>query len=77
MQMKAVERLVTSGKQDPQDRMAGRQDSIAVHQYPTPDERTDATQNDPQLVDAERCRWCGHALRVAQSIMSLKGIPGI
>ena len=52
MDMKAVQMLVTPGKQDLQDRMEVRQGGCAVHQHPTPDERADAAQDDPQLVDA-------------------------
>src|SRR6266851_9078074 len=46
-----------------------------VNQHPTPDERTDAAQDDPQLIDAERCSRGSHALRVAQRIIPLKDSP--
>ena len=70
-----MQMLVTPGKQDLQDGMEVRQGRIAAHQHATPDEWADAAQDDAELVDAE---WCGsgsHALRVAQSIVPLKGSP--
>ena len=77
MEMETMQMLITPGKQDLQQRMEVRQGGIAVHQHPTPDEWTDATQDDTQLVDAERCSSNSHALRVAQSLVPLKGSPGI
>jgi hypothetical protein len=47
MNVKAMQMLVTSGKQDLQDGMQVHQDSIVADQHPTPDERTDAAQDDP------------------------------
>jgi len=75
MNMEAVQVLVTPGKQDLQDGMQVCQGGRTVEQHPTPDERTDAAQNDPQLIDAERCSHGSHALRVAQRLGSLKGSP--
>ena len=75
MDMETVQMLVTPGKQDLQDRMEVRQGGIAVHEHATPDERADASQDDPQLVDAEWCSSGSHALRVAQRIRPLKGSP--
>ena len=51
------------------------QGGLAGHQHPTPDERADTTQDDTELVDAERCGRGCHALRVAQRIAPLKGVP--
>jgi hypothetical protein len=56
MTVKARQMLVTPGKQDLQHGMEGRQRGLAGHQHPTPDERTDAAQEEPQLIDAERWR---------------------
>ena len=55
--------------------MQVRQSRIAAHQHLTPDEWVNAAQDDPQLVEVERCGRGCHALRVAQSIMLLKGSP--
>jgi hypothetical protein len=55
----------TPGEQDLQDCMQVCQGGIAVHQHPTPDERTDTTQDDAELVDAEQCSSGSHVLRVA------------
>jgi hypothetical protein len=75
MNVKAVQMLVTPGKQDLQDGMEMRQGGIAGHQHPTPDEWTDAAQDDTELVDTERCGSGCHALRVAQDLVPLKGSP--
>jgi hypothetical protein len=48
-----------------------------VHKHLAPDERTDAAQDDSQLVDAQWCGGGSHALRVAQSIVPLKGSPSV
>jgi hypothetical protein len=77
MDMETMQMLIAPGKQDLQKRMEVCQGGIAVHQHPTPDEWADATQDDTQLVDAERCSSNSHALRVAQSLVPLKGVPGI
>ena len=52
-----------------------RQGRITLHKDTAPDERTDAPEDDPQLVDAERCGRGCHALRVAQDLVPLKGAP--
>src|ERR671922_3067874 len=66
---------IAPGKQELQDRMELRQSRLAGHQHSAPDERADAAQDDPQLVDAEWCRSGSHTLRVAQSPTPLKGVP--
>jgi len=75
MNMEAVQMFVTPGKQDLQDSMQVRQGGRAGHQHPTPDERADAAQDDPQLIDVEWCSRSSHVLRVAQHLGSLKGSP--
>jgi hypothetical protein len=47
MKRETVQMLVTPGKQDLQDGMQVCQGGRAAHQHPTPDERADATQDDP------------------------------
>jgi hypothetical protein len=54
MNVKAVQMLVTPGKQDLQDGMEVRQGGSAMYQQAPLDEGTDAAQDNPQLVDAER-----------------------
>ena len=54
MHIETVQVLVTPGKQDLQDSMEMRQGGLAVYQHPTPDERADVTQDNPQLIDTER-----------------------
>jgi hypothetical protein len=68
---------IAPGKQHLQERMQRRQGRIAPDKHTTPDERADAAQDDPQLVDAERCGRDKHALRVAQRIVPLKGCPPV
>jgi hypothetical protein len=75
MDMETMQMFIAPGKQDLQKRMEVCQSGIAVHQHPTPDEWADATQDDTQLVDAERCSSNSHGLRVAQSLVPLKGVP--
>lgn len=48
---------------------------LAPDKYPTPDERTNAPEDDAELVNAEWCISCRHTLRVAQRIVPLKGSP--
>jgi hypothetical protein len=75
MHVKAVERRVTPGKHDLQERMEVREGHLAPDKYPPPAARTNAPEDDAELVDAE---WCGswrHTLRVAQRIVPLKGAP--
>jgi hypothetical protein len=71
--METMQMLVTPGKEDLQEGMEVCQGGLAGHQHPTPDERADITQDDTELVDAERCGRGCHALRVAQRITPLKG----
>ena len=73
--METVQMLIAPGKQDLQNRMELRQSRPTAHQHPAPDERADAAQDDPQLVDAEWGSSGSHALRVAQSPTPLKGVP--
>ncbi len=54
MNIETVQVLVTPGKQDLEDRVQVCQGGRAVHQHTAPDERADATQDDPQLIDTER-----------------------
>jgi len=75
MDVETVQMLVTPGKQDLQNGMELRQGGMAMDQHATPDERADAAQDDPQLVDAEGCSIGSHMLRVAQRIGPLKGSP--
>ena len=70
-----MQMLVTPGKQALQDGMEVRQGGMAVHQHATPDEWTNTTQDDAELVDTEWCPSGSHALRVAQRIGPLKGSP--
>ena len=51
-----MQMLIAPGKQDLQQRMEVCEGGLAGHQHAPPDEWTDAPQDDPQLVDAERCR---------------------
>jgi hypothetical protein len=62
MDMEAVQMIVTPGKQDLQDGMEVRQGYLAAHKHPTPDERANAVQGNPELVDAERCGRGSHTL---------------
>ena len=73
--METVPMLIAPGKQDLQDSMQRRQGRIAPYKHTTPAERADATQDDPQLVNAERCSRGHQALRGAPSLVPLKGSP--
>ena len=50
--VKTVQMLITPGKQDLQDGVEMRQRGLATDKHPAPDEWADASQDDPQLVDA-------------------------
>jgi hypothetical protein len=65
MDVETVQMLVTPGKQDLEDGMELRQGNMAGHQHLTPDEWTDAPEDDTELVDVEWCRSRSHALRIA------------
>jgi hypothetical protein len=52
-----------------------RQGRLTAHKQAAPNERTDATQDDAQLVDVAWGSRSSHGLRVAQSIAPLKGVP--
>jgi putative tryptophan/tyrosine transport system substrate-binding protein len=67
--------FVTPGKHDLQERMQVGEGHLAPDKYPTPDERTNAPEDDAELVNAEWCISCCHTLRVAQRIVPLKGSP--
>jgi Gpi18-like mannosyltransferase len=67
--------FVTPGKHDLQERMQVGEGHLAPDKYPTPDERTNAPEDDAELVNAEWCISCRHTLRVAQRIVPLKGSP--
>jgi hypothetical protein len=73
--METMQMLIAPGKQDLQDGMELRQSRLAAHQYPAPDEWTDAAQDDMELVDTKQCGSGCHALRVAQDLVPLKGSP--
>ena len=55
--------------------MQVREGHITPDKHPAPDERADVPEDDAELVDTERCSGSSHALRVAQSLTSLKGVP--
>ena len=48
---------------------------LAPDKYPTPDERTNAPEDDAELVHTELCGRDRYILRVAQSLAPLKGSP--
>ena len=75
METETVQMLVTPGKQDLQKRMQVRKGHLTPDTYPAPDERANASEDDPQLVDAERCGRDCHALRVVQRSVLLKSFP--
>jgi len=75
MDMKIVQMLITPGKQDLQKRMQVREGHITLDKHPAPDEWTNASEDDAELVDTERCGRGCHALRVLQRSVLLKGSP--
>ena len=75
MDIETVQMFVTPGKHDLQKHMQVRESHLTPDKHPAPDERADAAQDDPQLVDTEWCRSGSHTLRVAQSPTPLKGVP--
>ena len=48
---------------------------LTPDKHPTPDKRADTSEDDAELVDAERCSRGCHALRVVQRSVLLKGSP--
>jgi hypothetical protein len=75
MDMETVQMVITPSEQDLQDGVEMRQRGLATYKHPAPDEWADAAQDDPQLVDTERCGRDKPALRGAQRIVPLKGFP--
>jgi hypothetical protein len=67
--------LVTPGQQDPQKRMQVHEGYITLDTHPVSDELAEASEEDAELVDAERCRRGRHALRVGPRSVLLKGSP--
>src|SRR5712691_11638689 len=55
--------------------MQMHQGRITLDKDTAPDERTDAPEDNTELVDTERCGRGCHALRVAQYSVPLKGSP--
>ena len=55
--------------------MEKRQRGLVVHKDTTPDQWTDAAQDDAPLVETERCCRGHHVLRVTQYRVSLKDPP--
>ena len=52
--MEAIEMLITPLKEDLNDLVELGEGGSVVYQNPTPDERTDASQDNAQLIDAKR-----------------------
>jgi hypothetical protein len=52
-----------------------REGHIAPDKHPMPDEWADAPEEDAELVHTERCGRERYILRVAQSLVPLKGSP--
>jgi hypothetical protein len=73
--METVQMRIAPGRHDLEDGVKLPQSRLAAYQHPALDERTDALQDDAQLVDTTRCGSGCHALRVAQRVVSLKGSP--
>jgi hypothetical protein len=73
--METVEMLVTPGKQDLLKRMQVREGHITPDKHLAPDEQTDASEDDAELVDVERCGRGCQALRVVPRSVLLKGFP--
>jgi hypothetical protein len=69
--VEAVQMLITPGKDDLQDRVEVRQGRIAADEQAAPDQRTDASKDHTQLVDA----WLTHGQRVMQAPCGCKTSP--
>jgi len=52
-----------------------RQGHVTTYEQTAPDERTDLSQDNTQLIDARRFYWLDHRMSVAQCMVSLKVSP--
>jgi hypothetical protein len=73
--VKCVQMLPTPVKEDLQDVMKLGKSGGVAHQNTTPDERTDRTQDDTQLINAGQIRCGFHALSVTRCESGLKVSP--
>jgi hypothetical protein len=75
MDVERMQMLAAPVKDDLEDSMKLRQGSVTADEESAPDERTDLTQDDTQLIDTGRFRWLAHRVSVAQCAVSLKVSP--
>jgi len=75
MDVERMPMLAAPVKDDLEDRMQVRQGCVAADEKAAPDQRTDLTQNNTQLIDTGRFRWLAHRVSVAQCAVSLKISP--
>ena len=72
MDVERIQMLAAPVKDDLEDRMQVRQGCVAADEEAAPDQRTDLTQDNTQLIDTGRFRWLAHRVSVAQCAVSLK-----
>ena len=75
MDVKRVQMFITPVESDLQHRVEVRQGRVTTHEQTAPDERTDLSQDDTQLIDGRRFYWLAHRVSVAQCVVSLKVSP--
>ena len=75
LQVEAMQMLIAPGKHDLQNGVELCEGGRTTDQEVTPDERTNAAQDDTQLVNVQRCGRGCHELRIAPRRVPLKGFP--
>ena len=75
VEVERVQMLAAPVQDDLEDGVELRQGGVAADEESAPDERTDLSEGDTQLIDTGRFRWLAHRWSVAQYAVSLKASP--
>ena len=75
VEVERVQMLAAPVQDDLEDGVELRQGGVAANEESAPDERTDLSEGDTQLIDTGRFRWLAHRWSVAQYAVSLKASP--
>ena len=75
MDVKRVQMFIAPVESDLQHRVEVGQGRVTTHEQTAPDQRTDLSQDDTQLIDSRRFCWLAHRMSVAQCVGSLKVSP--
>jgi hypothetical protein len=75
VEVERVQMLAAPVQDDLEDGVELRQGGVAADEESAPDERTDLSEGDTQLIDTGRFRWLAHRWSVTQYAVSLKASP--